>query len=117
MKDQILQTVKNFLEDKGCLDKPLLLGFSGGPDSLALFHLLLNVSKFFSFQLHVAHVDHGWREESSLEASALEKYVTGFGIPFHQTKLTDIKGRSKQGKQGFPFLPLYIKSFHAKLSF
>ena len=110
MKDHILQTVKHFFQDKGCLDKPLLLGFSGGPDSLALFHLLLEVSKFFSFQLHVAHVDHGWREKSSLEADFLEKYVTDFGIPFHLTKLADVKGeeQAREARLSF-FATLYQK--------
>ncbi len=109
MKDQILQTVKNFLQERGSLDKPLLLGFSGGPDSLALFHLLLEASKFFSFQLHVAHVDHGWRKESHDESKALEKYVVGFGIPFHLKKLVNVEGEEHARQERLSFFSTLYK--------
>ena len=87
----MFQCVKEFLashlEGKG----PLLLGCSGGIDSLALFHLLVEVRHFFPFDLHVAHIDHGWREESRAEAGKLKKYIEGFNIPFHLHTLNHIE--------------------------
>lgn len=40
---------------------PLVVGVSGGPDSLALLHLLRGLASQVGATLHVAHLDHGWR--------------------------------------------------------
>jgi tRNA(Ile)-lysidine synthase len=58
---------------------PFLLALSGGPDSIALFHALLDLKIPFG----VAHVDHRWREESEGEAKELQKRVEDAGVPFH----------------------------------
>ena len=58
---------------------PLLLGLSGGPDSMALFHLLME--KRYPFE--VAHIDHGWRMESKKEANYLAKLCEKTQVPFH----------------------------------
>lgn len=81
MKEPILQTVKQFLRQHFRQEKPLILGLSGGPDSMALLHLLLESQK--GLPLHVVHVDHGWREESQKEALFLKEYIQKLGIPFH----------------------------------
>lgn len=84
MRDPILQEVKQFLESRHREGRPVLLGFSGGPDSLALLHLLSECRRFVPLDLHVAHVDHGWRRESSSEAERLEKEVN---FPFYLHRL------------------------------
>ena len=56
-----------------------LLGLSGGSDSLALFYMLLEDETPFE----VAHLDHGWREESHSEAEKLREIVESKGIEFH----------------------------------
>jgi tRNA(Ile)-lysidine synthase len=63
--------------------KPLLLGLSGGPDSLALFYLLLK----YQIPFEVAHVDHGWRAESGHEALILKDLAIQYQLPFHEKKL------------------------------
>lgn len=86
MKDLLLLRMKKFLDLKS--KGPLLIGCSGGPDSRALLHLLLGCRKFFPLDLHVAHVDHGWREESAVEAEHLRKEVEGLELPFHLKTLS-----------------------------
>jgi tRNA(Ile)-lysidine synthase len=56
----------------------LLIGLSGGPDSLALFHMLRR-SKVQ--RLHVAHVDHQWRKTSGEEARLVQGWAGD--CPFH----------------------------------
>lgn len=58
---------------------PFLLALSGGPDSMALFHLLLALKIPFG----VAHVDHNWRKESSEEAEQLRLMSEKADIPFY----------------------------------
>jgi tRNA(Ile)-lysidine synthase len=79
MKDLLLKNVKDFLKIHYRPPAPLLLGFSGGPDSTALLHLLRATSTPF----HLAHVDHGWRESSAKEAQELQALASRLGIPFH----------------------------------
>ncbi|MCX6986667.1 MAG: tRNA lysidine(34) synthetase TilS [Chlamydiae bacterium] len=83
MKDMLVLKVKDFL--KGAVDPsyPLLIGFSGGPDSLALVHILLEVRRSFPIELHLAHVDHSWRQESAKEAEALREMAKEWGLAFH----------------------------------
>lgn len=80
--------VKEFLRQFWDGKSPLLLGYSGGPDSKALLYALLSAG---CHSLHIAHVDHGWRKESGEEASFLEREISQLGLPFYQKRLTPSK--------------------------
>jgi len=80
----LIEHVKRFLQLHWDKKRPLLLGYSGGPDSKALLYALV---KSFSYPIHVAHIDHGWREESRKEALAIEEEVKLLGLPFHHIRL------------------------------
>ncbi len=80
----MLHEVKSFLETRLIPDKPVLLGYSGGPDSKALLTLLLACG----LRLHIAHVDHGWREESKEEAEAIKQEAKSLGITAHFRRLS-----------------------------
>lgn len=88
MSDPLLKIVKGFLENHLVSDDPIILGLSGGPDSLALYSLLLDCKLSLPLDLHIAHIDHGWRQESSIEAKILEKEASKQGLPFHLHVLT-----------------------------
>ncbi len=88
MEDSILWSLKKFLSLRSLKDSPLLVGFSGGPDSLCLFHGLLECRRFFPrLKLVVAHIDHGWREESGKEAAFLKDVVEKEGVAFYLHRL------------------------------
>jgi tRNA(Ile)-lysidine synthase len=81
------ESVAKFI-DKHCIGtEPLLLGLSGGPDSLALFYALLLYRKKHNISFHIAHIDHGWRQESGYEGEQLRQLAKKAGIPFHLRKL------------------------------
>lgn len=72
----------------------LLIGVSGGCDSMALFHAIHDiinrnksiccVEKFYKIQLHVVHFDHQQRgSESDLDRSLVENMCMRNNIPFH----------------------------------
>jgi tRNA(Ile)-lysidine synthase len=46
----------------------IILGLSGGPDSVFLFHSLLQLHQKNQIELICAHLDHGWRVESAQDA-------------------------------------------------
>lgn len=87
--------VDTFIQEHHLPGKPVLLAFSGGPDSLVLFHLL---RQYENVNLHVAHVDHGWRHESAAEAEIIQKLADELSIPCHMMKLNpdDLKGNLEE---------------------
>ncbi|HSX03478.1 MAG TPA: tRNA lysidine(34) synthetase TilS [Rhabdochlamydiaceae bacterium] len=83
MKDSLIQSLKQFLQLHFMPGKPILLGFSGGNDSRALLDLLCQARFFFPLSIHLAHVDHGWRKESSRQAKELKKLAQTLEVSFH----------------------------------
>jgi len=72
-----------FLEhvrSKGLIDaaKPTLVGYSGGPDSTCLLHLM----HVGGFDVIAAHLHHGQREEADKEMSLCEAFCNELGVPF-----------------------------------
>ena len=59
----------------------VLVAVSGGPDSVALLHLLATLAAERSLRLHVLHVDHGLRPESSRDAQFVLDLSARLGVP------------------------------------
>ncbi|MCX6991208.1 MAG: tRNA lysidine(34) synthetase TilS [Chlamydiae bacterium] len=89
MKDLLFQKVRDFLQQRLISTGPVLVGFSGGPDSLALVLALIECKRLFPLEIHLAHVDHGWRAESGKEAEGLKILAENFGLPFHLKTLSE----------------------------
>jgi len=92
------RTVKDFLSlhlEKGA---KLLLGLSGGPDSMALLYFLLEARQTLDFSLHLAHIDHGWREESVREALALQNLAAQLKLPLYIHTLRDMSGSDLENR-------------------
>lgn len=87
LEQQFRQFLKKYPVDR------LILGLSGGPDSMTLFHLLLDEKIVFE----VAHVDHRWRKESAAQASELGELCQKHGIPFH-LKVLQLKGANLEDR-------------------
>ncbi|WP_159888028.1 tRNA lysidine(34) synthetase TilS [Paenibacillus puerhi] len=66
----------------------VVVAVSGGPDSVALLHLLFALSASWGWTLTAAHVDHGYRgEESAEEAAFVERLAQQLGVGFRLRKL------------------------------
>lgn len=76
---ELKKAVQTFLKQKHPIIKPLLLGFSGGTDSLALADCLIQLQVDF----HIAHFDHGWRKSSKEECERLKNWAESRKIAFH----------------------------------
>ncbi|MBE3588472.1 MAG: tRNA lysidine(34) synthetase TilS [Thermoanaerobacteraceae bacterium] len=62
----------------------VLVGVSGGPDSMALLHFLWQLRREFSLNLAVAHLNHLFRgEEARADARMVEEYARGLGLPVY----------------------------------
>jgi tRNA(Ile)-lysidine synthase len=81
----LLQDVDHFIYKHHLINRgdTILVGVSGGPDSIALLHYLGNVALSFQLKLVAAHVDHGLRgKESAEDLLFVKHYCHQEGITF-----------------------------------
>lgn len=94
----ILSRTLQFLERDIRLSKPatILVGVSGGVDSMVLLDLLAHISTRGWCTIHVAHCNHNLRGEESKKDEDLVRRITHkYGMHFHHTSV-DVKSYAKQ---------------------
>ncbi len=76
----------------------VLVAFSGGPDSSALLHLLLEFSREFPLKIELAHFNHKLRgEESEEDEEFCRREAERLGLPIHVGS-EDVKEYAKKRK-------------------
>ena len=63
----LLNRVQKLIEENRllCRGDGVIVGCSGGPDSLCLLHLLLRLREPMELRLRVVHLEHGFRGQAS----------------------------------------------------
>jgi len=69
----------------------VVLGFSGGPDSVFLLHFFANVAKTGQIELIAAHLDHEWRPESAQDEQFCKTMADELGISYISAKASELK--------------------------
>jgi len=59
----------------------VVVGVSGGPDSVALLDVLCRLRDEYRLILHVAHLNHRLREEAAREAEFVRQFAASYGLP------------------------------------
>ncbi len=59
----------------------LLIGVSGGQDSLCLLKLLADLCPEKRWKLHVLHLDHAWRETSAADSEVVRQFCERLKVP------------------------------------
>lgn len=96
MLDKVKATVRRYnLIKKG--DR-ILVGVSGGPDSVVLLYLLNNLKKEFGLKLHIAHLDHRLRKNSYKDREFVENLGRKLNIPVTCNQI-NIKEISRKGSR------------------
>ncbi|MBE3568577.1 MAG: tRNA lysidine(34) synthetase TilS [Bacillales bacterium] len=78
------EKVRQFIERHQLIDKrdQIVVGVSGGPDSLSLLHYLAKRREFYEIDLFAVHLDHMFRgQESYEELLFVEEFCKDFHIP------------------------------------
>ncbi len=81
----------------------ILLGVSGGPDSMALLHVLAVLRRRFGFVLSAHGVDHGFRAAAVDELGVAREFSAGLGVPFTSSRLRlapggNLQARAREGR-------------------
>ncbi len=76
-------TTVPFLIDPHSIPKQctIIVGLSGGPDSVCLLHALHALSTSHNLSLIAAHLDHGWRAESYQDVELCKQLCNSLSIP------------------------------------
>ncbi|HIE37551.1 MAG TPA: tRNA lysidine(34) synthetase TilS, partial [Anaerolineae bacterium] len=80
----LLPQVRDFIQRHNLLSvgDGVIVGVSGGPDSLCLLHLLVRLQEPYRLRLHVAHLHHGARgEEADADAAFVADLARRWGLP------------------------------------
>lgn len=99
LEEKVLQTiVKNKLIENG--DK-IVIGVSGGPDSITLLDVLIKLQSKIEFDIIVAHINHMIRAEALDDQKYVEEYCKNRNIPcfIKQAKVEEIAKREKIGTE------------------
>ena len=97
----VMKRIEETVEKYGMLNPRdrVVVGVSGGPDSMALLAALRNLSEKYDLSLFVAHVNHGLRGARADEEEAFVRRVgEGMGLTCEFRKL-DIRAVSRKGKK------------------
>ncbi|MFQ3626274.1 MAG: tRNA lysidine(34) synthetase TilS [Cyanobacteriota bacterium] len=72
-----------------CKGDRLLIGVSGGQDSLCLAQLLLDLQPKWGWELAIAHCNHRWRPDAGANADYVRSLAESWGIPVFIETATD----------------------------
>ncbi len=88
MIDKILK----YIQENNLIPKnsKILVGLSGGPDSVFLLHVLKSLQNKLKFELIAAHLDHEWRKNSHLDVDFCRKITSELMVPFFSAKASQL---------------------------
>ncbi len=94
---ELIDQVRDTIDRHGLLldGDTLIIGVSGGPDSLVLLHVLQCLAPEYGARLHVGHLDHGIRAESADEGRYVTDLCAMWEIPC-TVRRTDVPDMASQ---------------------
>lgn len=95
---QVTETIEKYnLIENG--DK-IVLGVSGGPDSIAMLNILNKIkNKKIKFDIVVAHINHGLRENAKIDEDFVEEFCKKIGVECYilHSNIKEIAEKQKRG--------------------
>jgi len=88
-KNKLLKTVERTIKTYRMIEPgdSVLIGVSGGPDSVALLHIILSLAQRFSLRVGVAHLNHCLRQkDSDDDAEFVASLASNFDLPCYVKK-------------------------------
>jgi len=85
--------INNFIKKYNLItkDSHIILGLSGGPDSVFLLHFLTELLHAGKIKkLTAAHLDHEWRKDSSKDTQFCRNIAKKYKVPLAEGKISDL---------------------------
>ncbi|OEH84356.1 tRNA lysidine(34) synthetase TilS [Desulfuribacillus stibiiarsenatis] len=104
-------------------NQAVVVGVSGGPDSMALLDVLQSLKEELNIHSIVAHLEHGFRGQESIEdAKYVEQYCLKYGLTFEMKSVNmpflieQRKGSSQEEsrRERYQWFREIAKKYHAK---
>lgn len=98
-RDKLEQRIKDFIETHGMIapGDTILMGVSGGADSVCLFLLLWKLYRDSGVKLCVMHINHHLREDAAEDAAFVQELCDRTGVPCVQADV-DVEGYLREHK-------------------
>lgn len=97
LEQKVLNTIKkNDLIKNG---NTIVIGVSGGPDSMTLLNILISLREKQNYNLVVAHINHGLRKEANDETKYVEEFCNKNNIKCY-IKLMNVEDFAKKERIG-----------------
>lgn len=99
MMDDLIRKVESFCKKENLLDRQdtVIVAVSGGPDSIALLHILAALQDRWSLHLVAAYVNHGLRAAAFEEEVFVESQARAVGAEFYCRHIDAAAIAEKQG--------------------
>lgn len=97
MVEEVLKEIqKNKLIEDG---DSIVIGVSGGPDSITLLDILIKLQEKINFKINVSHINHGIRKEAIQDQKYVETYCKKNNVPCYvlTTNIKEIVEKQKIG--------------------
>lgn len=97
LEDKVLDTINKY----GMIKKndKVVIGVSGGPDSMTLLNILNNLKEKIEIEIYVAHINHMIREEADEETEYVKEFCERIGVSFF-FKRVDVESEAEKLKIG-----------------
>lgn len=86
-------TIDSFVQKHSLLhpNQTIIIGLSGGPDSVFLLYYLLSKKESLNLTLIAAHLNHEWRDSAHIDADLCVKLCKQLDVPLLCAKKSDLK--------------------------
>ncbi len=93
-----MSLIKNFIVKHNLINDSdtIVVGLSGGPDSVCLLHMLVQTQQTYNLTIIAAHLNHEWRSEANAEEELCRTIAQTHNIPFVSQKLSQLTFSIKQ---------------------
>ena len=97
LKDKIRETIAKFnMINNG---DSVIVAVSGGPDSMTLLSVLIDLKEEYNLKLYAAHVNHGIRENAQIDENYVKDFCNKNGIECF-IKVADVVKMANEEKRG-----------------
>jgi tRNA(Ile)-lysidine synthase len=85
----LFKIVERTIRDEGLLARGdvVLVAVSGGPDSMALLHVLARLAPRLGVRIEAHGIDHGLRSAAPGELAEVQTFANALGVPFATTRV------------------------------